>query len=136
MAHSHYLCTFHPLVENVAGREAIRGHGLPPFIDGSCRREPDLQASAPSISALCRRRNFVPRLFAGDRVAYVSVKGTYAGNTGWPLVALLTVEERFESHKKAADWYVERGLALPSNCMLRETSRSHMTVHTRTLVQR
>jgi len=69
---SHYLCTYHPLTENLAGRAAICNHGLPPFIDGSCRREPDFQARVPSISALCRGRNFAPRLWPGDCIAYIS----------------------------------------------------------------
>ena len=118
MAHYHDFCTFHPLVENAAGREAIRTHGLPPFIDGSCRREPDFQAVVPSISALCRGRNFAPRLWPGDRVAYVSVRRKYGSDVGWALVALLTVEQRFECHEAAAGWYLEQGLALPSNCMV------------------
>jgi hypothetical protein len=120
LAHRHrsYYCTFRPLVKNAAGRELIRIHRLPPFIDGSCRREPDFQARAPSISALCRGRNFAPRLRPGDRVAYASVKGIYAGNIGWALVALLTVEQRFECHEEAAGWYATQGYDLPSNCMV------------------
>jgi hypothetical protein len=118
MMRSHYYCTYRPLVKNAAGGVAIRVHGLPPFIDGSFRREPDFEAGAPSISALCRGKNFAPRLGPGDRVAYVSVKGTYAGEVGWALVALLTVEQRFESHGAAANWYTAQGFGVPSNCIV------------------
>jgi hypothetical protein len=97
---------------------AALAHGLPPFVDGSCRREPDLQAAAPSISALCRRSKFAPRLCCGDRVAYITAKGRYAGDVGWCLVALLKVEQRFESHAEAAKWYLSRGFDLPSNCIV------------------
>jgi hypothetical protein len=94
-------------------------HGLPPFIDGSCRREPDFEARVPSVSALCRGPNFAPRLWPGDRIAYISRKRKYAGASGWCLVALLTVEQRFKSRQEAADWYAARGYDLPSNCMVR-----------------
>jgi hypothetical protein len=116
--YSHYLCSYRPLTESTAGREAIRIHRLPPFIDGSCRREPDFEARVPSISALCRGRNFAPRLCPGDRIAYISRKGKYAGGSGWCLVALLTVEQRFKSHQEAAKWYAAQGYDLPSNCMV------------------
>lgn len=118
MTNSSYLCSYRPVAANAAGRAAIHAHGLPPFIDGSCRREPDFQAGAPSISALCRGSKFAPRLWPGDRVAYLSVKGRYAGEVGWCLVALLTVDQRFQSHEAAANWYTARGYGLPSNCMV------------------
>jgi hypothetical protein len=73
----------------------------------------------PSVSALCRGPNFAPRLCPGDRIAYISRKGKYAGGDGWCLVALLTVEHRFKSHQEAADWYSAQGYNLPSNCMVR-----------------
>ena len=115
---SRYLCSYRPLTENPAGREAIRIHRLPPFIDGSCRREPDFEARVPSISALCRGRNFAPRLWPGDRIAYISRKGKYASGDGRCLVALLTVEHRFKCHQEAANWYAQQGYDLPSNCMV------------------
>ena len=113
-----YLCSYRPLVASAAGREAMKIGGLPPFIDGSCRREPDFQAQAPSISALCRAGKFAPRLWPGDRVAYVTGQGTFGGARGWCLVALLEVEERFETHAEAADWYRNRGWSMPSNCLV------------------
>jgi len=115
-----YLATYHPLTKRRSGREAVVRHALPGFIDGSCRREPDFESAFPSITATCRGANFAPRLHVGDRVAYLTVRGKYPGDTmpGWRLVAVLRVVERFESHEAAAEWYQTRGLALPSNCMV------------------
>lgn len=115
---SDYLCSYRPLAASPAGRSAMALGHLPPFIDGSCRREPDFQAYAPSISALCRAGKFAPRLWPGDRVAYITGQGTYQGGPGWCLVALLEVVERFESHEEAAEWYREHGWPLPSNCLV------------------
>jgi hypothetical protein len=86
-----YLNTFHPLAGRPAGRRAIAQHGLPPFIDGSCRREPDFESAFPSISAVCRGRMFAPRLKKGDRVIYLTVRGKYLADTarGWRVVAVL-----------------------------------------------
>ena len=53
---AHYLCSYKPLRYTSAGRNAIAKTDLPPFIDGSCRREPDFQAQAPSISAIWTSR--------------------------------------------------------------------------------
>jgi hypothetical protein len=93
---------------------------LPPFIDGSCRREPDFESAFPSITATCRGGHFAPRLSVGDRIAYLTVKGRYFGATApsWRLVAVLRAIERFESHETAAAWYTGRGLPLPSNCLV------------------
>jgi hypothetical protein len=44
--------SFRPLLNTREGRAAIERFGLPPFIDGSCRREPDFQSEFPSISGL------------------------------------------------------------------------------------
>ena len=63
---SHYLCSFTPLGVNKRGRAAADVAGLPWFIDGSCRREPDFENSRPSISALCRAWKFVPRNSGSD----------------------------------------------------------------------
>jgi len=102
------------------GLEATRQFGHPPFIDGSCRREPDLENDAPAISALCRKRKFAPRLHPGDGVVYIGKKRRYPETLGkrWPLVAVLTVIERFESHKDAAKWYRSKRFNLPKNCMV------------------
>jgi hypothetical protein len=115
-----YVATYRPLVLNGLGRLAVEEHGLPPFADGSCRREPDLESAYPSITATCRGGNFAPRLRPGDRVAYLTVKGQYGNSPerGWRLVAVLRVTERFASHLDAATWYREQNLPLPSNCLV------------------
>jgi hypothetical protein len=107
--------SFRPLVKTAAGRTAVHRFRLPPFIDGSCRREPDLQSEFPSISALCRAGMFAPRLHVGDTVIYVTVKGRWQRR----LVAVLQVRERFDAHDDAAEWYRQLGLLVPSNCMVR-----------------
>jgi hypothetical protein len=120
MAGRCFVATYRPLIQTAAGREAVRQHGLPPFIDGSCRREPDLESPFPSISATCRAGNFAPRLQEGDRVAYLTVKGKYGCDLepGWRLVAILCIICRLPSHKEAAGWYLQRGCPIPSNCLV------------------
>jgi hypothetical protein len=115
-----FLATYRPLIKSAGGRRAAKQRGLPPFIDGSCRREPDFEARFPSITATCRGGNFAPRLDVGDRVAYLTVKGRYMGDeeAGWRLVAVLRVMERFGSHDEAAIWYRRKGVPLPSNCLV------------------
>lgn len=113
-----YLASFRPLISTVPGRRAAQVFGLPPFIDGSCRREPDFQSPAPSITALCRAGKFAPRLVPGDRVAYVTGRMSFGQAEGWALVALLRVHARFDSHPPAAEWYRERGYRLPNNCLV------------------
>lgn len=116
--HRNFLVSFHPLCSTAHGREAIRNFGLPPFSDGSCRREPDLQCAFPSISSLCRAGNFAPHLRKGDRVFYMTVKGKYGHRRGWALVAALHVLRVHPSHQDAANWYESVGLSIPSNCMV------------------
>ena len=57
-----YLVTYRPLVGNGRGKAAIKQYGLAPYVDDSCRREPDFEAAFPSISGLCRSTRFAPRL--------------------------------------------------------------------------
>lgn len=116
-----FLATFHPLIQTAAGRAAVQRYCLPPFIDGSCRREPDFESPFPSISALCRGGNFAPRLQMGDRVAYLTVKGRYAEDEvpGRRLVAILCIiHHPFYDHNEAARWYAQQGCPLPSNCLV------------------
>jgi hypothetical protein len=115
-----FLNSFRPLCFNKLGRTAIDRYGLPPFIDASCRREPDFQSPFPSISALCRGAMFAPRLRVGDTIVYMTVKGRYEPErfSHWRLVAMLRVVRRFESHEDAAAWYLNNGVAVPSNCLV------------------
>jgi hypothetical protein len=120
MAERCFLATYHPLVKSPAGRQAIRQYALLPFIDGSCRREPDFESRFPSITAICRAGHFAPRLRVGDRIAYLTVKGKYlsAREFGWHLVAVLRIIQCFESHSDAAEWYGRQNQPLPSNCFV------------------
>ncbi len=117
----YYLCSFKPLVSTEQGQKAIRQHRqLHPFIDGSCRREPDFDLPYPSISALCRGKLFAPNLSEGDVVVYLTTKGHYLGEEHghWRLVAILRVIKKFQTHEDAATWYKEKADRLPSNCMV------------------
>jgi hypothetical protein len=116
-----WLVTFHPLCNYAPGIDAIRRFKLPPFIDGSCRREPDLESEFPSITALCRGQNFVPRLSVGDQVVYLTTKGRWGEvkPAHHRYVARLRIVERFENHETAAYWYASiRGLPVPRNLIV------------------
>lgn len=113
------LCSYRPLSSTGAGRRASEEFSIPGFVDGSCRREPDLQARYPSITTLCRYDRFAPHLQVGHRIAYITVKGEYGEEEPhWRLVACLRVIKRFETHGDAAAWYRSKKLPLPSNCMV------------------
>ena len=114
-----HLVKYSPLNSTEAGQRAVARFGLPPYADGSCRREPDFESQHPSITALCRRSLFAPHLKEGDEVLYLTVKDFY-GKTfkHRRVVALLKVLKRFESHPDAARWYAAQGEKLPSNCMV------------------
>lgn len=116
-----YLVTYRPLVHTRAGRHAAATYRLPPFIDASCRREPDLAHDMPAITALCRGRMFAPRLRAGDRVIYMTKVGRWdngSRDSVWKLVAAVLVAEVLPTHEIAAEWYLGQGQALPSNIMV------------------
>jgi hypothetical protein len=116
-----FLASFNPLCVNGRGRTAIDTFGLPPFIDASCRREPDLESAFPSVSAICRAGAFAPRLRVQDRIAYITTKRPWldAPLSHWRLVAFLEVIDVLASHEAGAAWYESRGLELPSNCLAR-----------------
>ncbi len=114
-----YVNTYVPLVATPAGIEAAKKFNIPPFVDGSIRREPDLEHAFPSISCICRGGNFAPRLRRGDVVVYMTTKGRYgAAIRAWRLTAILRVRCAFNSHDDAQVWYEMQGLPLPSNCMV------------------
>ena len=113
------LNSFWPLCWSEIGRRAIRARQFPPFIDASCRREPDLQHAFPSITALCRQGTFAPHLYLNDIIVYITKKGRWLmQEKHHRLVAILQVIERKASHAEAAVWYREQRLPLPSNCMM------------------
>jgi hypothetical protein len=112
-----YLVTYTPLVGSKAGREAVDAHGLPPFIDGSIRREPDLAHRYPAISCLCRTDKFAPRLRPGDVVVYMTKSGKFGTRSRQRrLTAALQVLHSLSSHAAAAKWYRDRKSDLPANC--------------------
>lgn len=93
---------------------------IPPFVDGSCRREPDLEHVFPAVSALCRAGLFAPKLRPGDIIAYITKQGSYGDvrQNHYRLVSVLLVRERFDTHEDAKQWYRSQGLALPKNCIV------------------
>ena len=114
------LNSYRPLCMNKIGRNAISTYHYPPYIDSSCRREPDFQNEYPSISALCRAKIFAPTLREKDIIVYITKKIKQAP---YPqkhnsLVAILQVEEIYPSHQIAQDAYKELNLPIPSNCMV------------------
>lgn len=126
-----YLTQFRPLAQTREGRLAIARWNFPPFIDASCRREPDFESDFPPITPLCRAGHFAPRLAEGDLVAYTTAELSYPSRTPRVrrLVAVLRIAKTFRSepnelgtraHERAAQWYRERQLPLPSSCMVPE----------------
>jgi hypothetical protein len=113
------LVSYRPLCLTSTGRKAMDKFKFPPFIDGSCRLEPDFENGYPSISALCRKGKFAPTLQEGDFAIYLTVKSRYEQKKNhWKLTAILKIMKRFENHQMAADWYLDHKLAIPSNCMV------------------
>jgi hypothetical protein len=117
-----YMASYRPLVATDSGADAAARYSLPPYVEGSCRREPDLEHDFPGISSLCRGPSFPRRLRVGDTVVYVTIKASYPGLTvpHWRLAAVLKVIERCDNHEAAAAWYRERELPLPSNCLVED----------------
>lgn len=117
---AYFLASYAPLIMSAEGKLAAEQFDIPPYVDYSCRREPDLESPFPSISAICRATNFVPRLNESDVIVYITKKGAYPGcaEKHWRLTAILKVARRFESHEDAATWYEGEGLMLPRNCLV------------------
>lgn len=115
----YYLNVYHPLITTAFGCKARSSKDLYPFVDGSIRREPDLEHCYPPITCLCRADKFAPRLEVMDIVAYMTIKGMY-GNENvkhYRLTAVLQIIKKLNSHEEGAKWYKEKGMLLPSNCM-------------------
>ena len=116
------LNSYRPLCISEQGREAIKKYGFPPFIDSSCRRDPDLENEYPSTTALCRGENFAPKVNVGDIIVYMTRKGDYGiysdNQKTRVLTAVLEVVEIYKNHEEAARWYEEHGVKLPNNCIV------------------
>lgn len=124
-----YLNTYNPLCKLPKGIEAVH-LGEAPFVDGTCRREPDLEHYFPSITSLCRpgESGFVSHLSAGDIVVNLTTKGRYYSNKShYRLVAILQVIGLCKSHKEAAVWYNKNAPTdrLPYNCMVKQNPMIH-----------
>ena len=116
------LTSYRPILSKAQGKRAIHDYNFPPFVDGSCRREPDFEIAFPSVTALCRKGKIAPRLFPDDIIVYLTTKGNWLdiGSKPWRLSAVLKVTERFESHREAVTWYNHKLKALPSNLVVPE----------------
>jgi hypothetical protein len=114
------LNSFRPLCMTEIGLKAIKDYNLPPFIDGSCRREPDFQNEFPSITTLCRQAKFAPNLYPNDIVVYITVKGKWFQDFDhYRLIGILVVKDKKDNHSQAAAWYRTNNKNLiPSNCMV------------------
>lgn len=109
-----FFTSFYPLCCTAQGQKAIKTYSLPPFIDGSCRREPDFQNDYPAITGLCRP-GFVDRLDVGDLVIYTTNKKLLGAKK---LVAILKVLKVVPNHIIAAEWYRNKNIDLPNNIMV------------------
>jgi hypothetical protein len=129
-----YLSTYGPLAMSKVGRGAAIRYSLPPFIDGSIRREPDLEHEYPAITCLRRTNKFAPRLEVDDVVAFMLKKGSYGmGYRHQRVTAVLRVIAVKQSHVEGAEWYRQRRRRLPNNCMVPGTkafplSKSHQVI--------
>jgi hypothetical protein len=112
-----WLNTYHPLASSPDGPWTAQPQVVP-FADASCRREPDLEASLPAITGLCRT-HAVKLLKRHDVVAYFAIKFPYDGERPHRrMTAVLRVEDECTSHARAGDWYRDRDQPLPRNVML------------------
>jgi hypothetical protein len=114
-----YINTFKPLAYSRVGIAASDALGIPPFVDGSIRREPDLEHVMPAITCLCRSDKFAPRLEVDDVVVYMTCKKRYRSDKQHRrVVAILKVARLFDTHEDAAGWYRRNDLPVSHNCMV------------------
>lgn len=118
-----YLNTFIPICFNGFGRNNAIAHGLPLFIDGSCRREPDFQNPFPAITQLCRPGKLVTRLSVGDLVIYLSKVGNYKNPPAhWNFIAILEVLSLQLNHSSAANYYLANNIPISQNIICNHTA--------------
>jgi hypothetical protein len=109
-----FFTSFYPLCCMAQGIKAIENYNLPPFIDGSCLREPDFQHDYPAITGLCRP-GFVDRLNIDDLIIYTTNKKLLGSKM---LIAVLKVLEIEADHTKAFNWYESKNAIPPNNIMV------------------
>ena len=134
-----FLSSYAPLVATKAGRAAAIKYELPPFIDGSIRREPDLEHEYPAVTSLCRKGKLAPRLRKGDVVAYMLKRACYGmGYKHQRITAVLRVIAIKQSHAEGAAWYRQDRRRLPNNCVVLRNkafplAKSHQRIPNRTI---
>lgn len=111
-----YLLSYIPLANSQAGREVAAKFGIPPYVDASCRREPDFESVSPFVSGLCRP-SFISTLNVGDLLVYIT-KMSAVHREGRRLVAVLELLKAFGSHADAAIWYKANSDRLPHSCIV------------------
>ena len=104
-----YLNTYYPINHTEYGRNACENFNIHPLEDGSIRREPDFTHQFPAISGLCRpgamnQLNLQP----GDIVIYKT-------NGSHILSAILNIQQQFDDHQTAAEWFTKNNLSVPTN---------------------
>lgn len=129
-----FLITYYPLCMDKRGKDAISKYKDSPFLDHSVRREPSFESTYPGITSICRGQNFAPRLKEGDTIVYITIPGIYGElkEEHYRLVAILKVIHKCSDPQTAANWYINKGLKIPSNCIVSNNpplSYDH-TVHT------
>lgn len=118
-----YLNSFKPLCATKQGRLAVQQFSYPPFIDGSCRREPDFQHPFPAITQLCRPGKLLPRLNIGDLVMYITKQGKYNLNyPNWKVIGILEVIDLIDSHTAAESYYKNNHGLVSQNVMCKSTN--------------
>jgi hypothetical protein len=111
-----FLISYSPLANSQIGRGIAARNDIAPYVDASCRREPDFESDLPFVSGLCRPR-FIARLEVGDVLVYVTKKSG-VHSEGRRLVAVLKLQQAFSSHSAAAKWYLANGFRIPRSCIV------------------
>jgi hypothetical protein len=115
---TYWINTYHPLDATPTGPWARHDPPLPPFVDASCRREPDFEATRPALTGLCRTAA-VKRFRVNDVVAYFTTKYRNPGQVYQRrLTAVLRAIHELPSHFQADQWYRGNGFGLPRNIMV------------------
>lgn len=108
-----FLNSYYPINCTKYGKKALKSFpALHPLEDGSIRREPDLKSQYPGVSGLCRPRSMSDiGLKEGDIIIYKTNKTHY-------LTAILRAVKKLDSHEEAKEWYENKNIVVPSNCIL------------------
>lgn len=117
-----FLNSYYPLCTTKKGRDSAIKYKIAPFLDGSCRREPDFIKDKPAITGLCRTNKLLPRLSKGDLVIYLTNKRKYYNSEPKRFyVGILQVENILSSHKDAMAWYNKNSFHISQNIICENT---------------